>query len=840
MEDQQMMANMMGMATDNREVNFAEGTQPDQPLPTTEPPVSQPEIPSEPSTSPFRQKDELRQAISTPDKHVRKAVLDLTQDEKNAYTSAVLKMKNTFRPGSPISMLDEFVMLHIEIMAFARVPLKPGQTMGEGPLDMSGINAAHFAPAFASWHRELLSRYEKGLQQVSGNPNLTVPYWDYTDPRTLDVLFSPNFLGGNGSGDNYTVTPNQELVPNAGATQTINGGEVTDGPFTKANGYVLDPRIHSNMDDSVSRGDALKRYLYNEPWGRNLIPREEVEAYMSLDDPSLFISALEGNIKILSQNGELARDANGNIRYDFPIQNLIYYGHNLIHDFVSGSPVPAGTDFNSLIYRGTMNVSSSPYDPVFWMLHSNIDRKWAEWQADGHNGPEYYATNNPLDPVAGTPLPYGQNLNDRMWPWDGGQNMPRYVLSQVDTNGNPLQRLDVRGIAQNAYGNDIVLLTDPIDISSGRYNYTYSSLVTRLSAPPTLGAETLFNPTYYSKMNGDVANAVNGGVFRSAFQHFAQSGYQEGRNPSALFDQYAIDNPDVAVGIANGSVKSAFDHFIKNGIAEGRGLAKQMAGLEAVYELQNADVAQGVRQGTITSGLAHLFQSGLAEGRDPFRLYNLIAENFDATYYDAKNPDVAAAVRQGVFDSSLEHFVGFGMSEGRNPSLLFNSKTYDASNPDVATAVSQGTVRSEFEHYLTKGFAEGRALSAGTAANFQAGKTLTGSAGDDVITGGFGNDTINGGAGDDVIDGGAGMDMVTGGAGRDLFVLAMGMGGNTITDFSAAEDRLELPMGMMFNQLGISASGQDTVVNIASTGEQLAMLMGVSASAITSGVFATV
>ncbi len=832
MEDQQMMdmGNMMG--------NNPPGTTPVS-SPMMAPMEANSSSVAQANGDGFRQYDALKQAISTPDKHVRKAVLDLTQDEKNAYTSAVLKMKNTFRPGSPISILDEFVMLHIEIMAFARMPLKEGQTMGEGPLDMSGINAAHFAPAFASWHRELLSRYEKGLQQVSGNPNLTVPYWDYTDPRTLDVLFSPNFIGSNGSGDNYTVTPNQELVPNVGSTQTINGGTVKDGPFTKANGYVLDPRIHTNMDDSVSRGDELKRYLYNEPWGRNTIPREQVEAYMSLDDPSLFISALEGNIKILSENGELLRDANGNIRYDFPIQNLIYYGHNLIHDFVAGSPVPAGS-FDSLIYRGTMNVSSSPYDPVFWMLHSNIDRKWAEWQADGHNGTDFYATSNPLDPVPGTPLPYGQNLNDRMWPWDGGQNNPRYSLAQTDTNGNPLQRLDVAGINRNAYGDDIVLLRDPIDISSGRYNYTYSSLVTRLSAPPTLSAQTLVNPTYYAKMNADVANAVNGGVFRSAFQHFARSGFQEGRNPSALFDQYAIDNPDVAAAVANGSVKSGFDHFMKNGIAEGRGLARQMAGLEAVYELQNQDVAQAVRQGTITSGLAHLFGSGLAEGRDPFRLYNLIAENFDATYYDAKNPDVVAAVRQGIFDSSLEHFVESGMFEGRNPSLLFTSKTYDASNPDVAIAVSQGTVRSEFEHYLTSGFAEGRALSAGTAASFLAGKTLTGSAGDDVITGGFGNDTINGGAGDDVIDGGAGMDMVTGGAGRDLFVLATGMGGNTITDFSAAEDRLQLSMGMAFNQLGISASGQNTVVNIASTGEQLAMLMGVSASAITSSVFATV
>jgi tyrosinase len=63
--------------------------------------------------------------------------------------------------------------------------------------------------------------------------------------------------------------------------------------------------------------------------------------------------------------------------------------HNQVHDWVGGS----------------MLTMFSPNDPVFWLVHANLDRLWAEWE-DEH-GYDY--------PVSGAPP--GQNLYDLMDPF---------------------------------------------------------------------------------------------------------------------------------------------------------------------------------------------------------------------------------------------------------------------------------------------------------------------------------------------------------------------------------------------------------------------------------------
>jgi hypothetical protein len=83
-----------------------------------------------------------------------------------------------------------------------------------------------------------------------------------------------------------------------------------------------------------------------------------------------------------------------------------------------------------------------------------------------------------------------------------------------------------------------------------------------------------------------------------------------------------------------------------------------------------------------------------------------------------------------------------------------------------------------------------------------AGSTLTGGATSDALIGDAGRDALFGGGGDDLIQGGneadllvggAGADILEGGPGRDTFAWASSAeGGDTIADFVAATDHLEI------------------------------------------------
>ncbi len=70
------------------------------------------------------------------------------------------------------------------------------------------------------------------------------------------------------------------------------------------------------------------------------------------------------------------------------------------------------------------HIGLAPRDPLFFMLHCNVDRLWATWQALG-------SANNRINPASLTAYPYqgvatdpgaqviGDNAGDTSWPWNG-------------------------------------------------------------------------------------------------------------------------------------------------------------------------------------------------------------------------------------------------------------------------------------------------------------------------------------------------------------------------------------------------------------------------------------
>ncbi|MDK3018113.1 M10 family metallopeptidase [Pseudodonghicola flavimaris] len=85
---------------------------------------------------------------------------------------------------------------------------------------------------------------------------------------------------------------------------------------------------------------------------------------------------------------------------------------------------------------------------------------------------------------------------------------------------------------------------------------------------------------------------------------------------------------------------------------------------------------------------------------------------------------------------------------------------------------------------------------------------LNGKAGKDTLLGGNGNDTLKGGLGADILKGNRGKDTLRGQGGDDKFVFAKGDGTDTIADFEAGADRIQI------NRLGDLATVMDAASQI--------------------------
>lgn len=66
------------------------------------------------------------------------------------------------------------------------------------------------------------------------------------------------------------------------------------------------------------------------------------------------------------------------------------------------------------------SIPTAAKDPLFFLLHCNVDRLWAKWQRQ-------FGRFDPAQPASydGASNPIGHNLPDTMWPWNGVITPPR-------------------------------------------------------------------------------------------------------------------------------------------------------------------------------------------------------------------------------------------------------------------------------------------------------------------------------------------------------------------------------------------------------------------------------
>ncbi|KAI0886917.1 Di-copper centre-containing protein [Annulohypoxylon maeteangense] len=226
-------------------------------------------------------------------------------------------------PGA-VNRLDDFTYIHIN------------QT-----------NFIHQSGYLLPWHRLFLWQIEKALREECGYKG-TLPYWDvprFSDDQTKSKIFdgSATSFGGNGAfvphGPKKVILPGLAIsnfsLPKPAGT---GGGCITDGPF---------------QNFKISLGPVAKEVI--DP--ANKFGYEPNSRCLSRDFH-------EGSSKgVLNWANATAIVASNNIKE--LRNNVEKLWHLNSHTFVGAE---AADPF------------STPNDPVFYLLHAQIDRLWAIWQ----------------------------------------------------------------------------------------------------------------------------------------------------------------------------------------------------------------------------------------------------------------------------------------------------------------------------------------------------------------------------------------------------------------------------------------------------------------------------
>ncbi|UKY48573.1 tyrosinase family protein [Streptomyces inhibens] len=312
---------------------------------------------------------------------VRKDVKDLTRREKYEYVEAIHRLKRMPSPYSRnLSYYDELTSWHLQV-------------------HRCGFYG-HMSPVFLPWHRALLLCFETALAHAAGGP-IAVPYWDWTDPSSTAAVLADDFMGPYGAPeDDYAVLSGPFR---RGAWEVTLHGPPSDDPgqfryLVRAPGTAS---IAPTLPTAADMRAALLRPVYDvAPWDLSSDPEQSFRQYW------------EGWVGF-GGHGECVDDImQPTVGSD--VSKVAIVNHNRVHFYVGGIFVPSSAvkvygegylaaqfGLHGAVY-GTIVPATAPNDPLFWLLHSNVDRVWNMWQ---QHHPHAYR------PVTGGPRP--QNLDDR-------------------------------------------------------------------------------------------------------------------------------------------------------------------------------------------------------------------------------------------------------------------------------------------------------------------------------------------------------------------------------------------------------------------------------------------
>jgi hypothetical protein len=163
---------------------------------------------------------------------VRRSWSTLSDAEKSQVIDAFIALKNT--PTDYTRFCDPGVVDAPDLVSYGKnkydyyVEAHYAAFVSMDTDDMDHMQMAHMGPQFLPWHRYLLLRLEADLQEASGDPEFTLPYWGWEDCdedlEACSAVFDA-FLGSSGScdADDQAVTG-----------QLVDGGQFTKNIWTDA------------------------------------------------------------------------------------------------------------------------------------------------------------------------------------------------------------------------------------------------------------------------------------------------------------------------------------------------------------------------------------------------------------------------------------------------------------------------------------------------------------------------------------------------------------------------------------------------------------------------------
>ncbi|AKF04035.1 tyrosinase family protein [Sandaracinus amylolyticus] len=229
----------------------------------------------------------------------------------------------------------------------------------------------HQRSSFLPWHRAFILDLERRLQRI--DPSVAVPYWRFDLPAPN--VFTRDFVG----------------VP-------LSSGVVD---FTATN-----PLVNWRNRLAGSGNPRVRRYniaRVRDPAGEVRLvpfdPRTQRAAAIS--------NGQDDTINLGKPPGSATHRFD-----DFGVMEIDPHGAAHV-SFIGQIAFP----------------STAPADPLFFMLHCNVDRLWARWQwlAKRHSSSqvESYPHVGDGDPALGGQGGIGDYTRDTMWPWNGAVTPPR-------------------------------------------------------------------------------------------------------------------------------------------------------------------------------------------------------------------------------------------------------------------------------------------------------------------------------------------------------------------------------------------------------------------------------